>query len=123
MKYTPEHEVEMKTMYEGAESDSARKNVVTTLAEKYETSKNSVVAKLSSMGIYIKPSPTTKTGDPIVSKQEYVNAIRIMLSVRDNELETFEKASKRDLKILMDKLIGMSEEVNLRVEEAVRKAK
>lgn len=113
MKYKPEQEVELRVAYEAAETDAQRKAVVESFSQKLKVSKHSVIGKLSSMGVYQKPAPLTKSGDPIIAKQEYVQAIRIMLSAKGEELESLEKASKRDLKIIMDKLITMSESVNL----------
>lgn len=116
MKYTVEQEAELRSAYEAAETDEARKSVVDMFVNKFKVSKHSVIGKLSSMEIYRKPTRLTKTGEPIVAKQEYVNAIRIMLSARTDELESLEKASKRDLKLIMDKLVSMSEQRNLEVQ-------
>lgn len=113
MKYKPEQEVELKVAYEAAVSDNERKAVIDSFSEKYVVSKHSVIGKLSSMGIYRKPANLTKSGEPIIAKQEYVSAIRIMLSAKGEELESLEKASKRDLKLIMDKLINMSEVHNI----------
>jgi hypothetical protein len=116
MKYKPEQEVELKTAYESASDDSERKDIVDAYAVKFGTSKHSIIGKLASLGVYRKPSPVTKSGEPIVAKQEYVNAIRIMLSARGEELESLEKASKRDLKFIMDRLATLSDLANLRTE-------
>jgi hypothetical protein len=62
------------------------------------------------MGIYKRPSPLNKRGEPIVAKQEYVKFIRIMLGVKDGELESLEKASKHDLVVLRDRLVQMNDE-------------
>jgi hypothetical protein len=109
MKYKPEQENELRQAYEKAENDFQRKEVVNLYSSRFMVSKHSVIGKLSSMGVYRKPVPLTKSGEPIVAKQEYVNAIRIMLSARGEELESLEKASKRDLKLIMEKLISLSD--------------
>jgi hypothetical protein len=113
MKYKPEQEVELTLAYSSAESDEDRKIVVSDFATKYQTSKHSIIGKLSSMGVYKVPKPTTKNGEPIIAKEQYVAAIRIMLGARDNQLESLEKASKQDLKTLSDMLIGLSEKFNV----------
>jgi hypothetical protein len=110
MKYKPEQEVELRTAYEAADTDADRKAVVLEFATKFQTSKHSIIGKLTSMGVYKKPSPLNKQGEPIVAKQEYVNFIRIMLGVKDGDLESLEKASKRDLVILRDRLVQMNDE-------------
>lgn len=117
MKYKPEQEAELKAAYEAAQTDAERKQVVESFSSKFDLSKHSIIGKLSSLGIYQKPAPLTKAGEPIVAKQEYVNAIRIMLSAKADELESLEKASKRDLKIIMDRLVSMSETVNIRFDK------
>lgn len=116
MKYKPEQEAELRAAYESAESDADRKAVVDAFSVKFATTKHSIIGKLSSLGVYRKPAPLTKSGEPIVAKQEYVNAIRIMLAANGEELESLEKASKRDLKLIMDKLVQLSETANLRAE-------
>jgi hypothetical protein len=116
MKYKPEQEAELRAAYESADSDDSRKAVVDEYSAKYAVTRHSIIGKLASMGIYSKPKPLTKSGEPIVAKQEYVNAIRIMLATNGEELESLEKASKRDLKLIMDKLIQLSEKANLRAE-------
>lgn len=109
MKYKPEQEAELYAAYSSASTDAERKSVVAEFSERYLVSKHSVIGKLSSMGVYRKPMPLTKSGEPIIAKQEYVNAIRIMLSAKGEELESLEKASKRDLKLIMDKLVSLSD--------------
>lgn len=113
MKYKPEQEAELKSAYELADSDEARKAVVVEYSEKFQVSKHSIIGKLTSMKVYKKPAPLNKAGEPIVVKQEYVRAISLMLGLPD--LESLEKASKRDLKTIMERLVQMSEQMNLRV--------
>lgn len=113
MSYTPQQEARLRALYSEAETDEARREVVEALSAEFRVSKHSIVGKLSSMGIYKRPSRTNKAGEPIVSKLEYVKAIRIMLGALDHELDTLEKASKRDLQIVMERLIALSEAKNL----------
>jgi hypothetical protein len=113
MAYTKEMEDRLRFLYGEASTDADRKDVIRKFGESNKVSPQSVISKLSSMGIYIKPCKTTKSGDPIVQKQAYVNSIRIMLGARDNELESLEKASKQDLKVIMERLVSLSEKVNL----------
>jgi hypothetical protein len=111
--YTEDQVVEMKAAYQAAVGDAARKQVVTELAERYNVTRQSVIGKLVSAQVYVKAEPTTKTGARITSKDEYVKAISILLGLP--ELESLGKASKGDLRRISDRLVEMSEKVNLTV--------
>ena len=114
MRYSKEIEDTMASEYALATSDADRKLVVSKYVDLLKVSRQSVVSKLSSMGVYVKPARTTKSGEPVMAKTEYVNAIRILLGAKDHELESLEKASKRDLQVISDRLISLSEQVNLK---------
>jgi hypothetical protein len=108
MKYTKEHEDQLRSLYTVAQSDKERSKVVSDFSEQWKVSETSIRAKLSSMGIYVKPARTTKSGDPITAKSEYVSAIRILLGAKDHELDSLEKATKRDLQIISERLVALS---------------
>ena len=73
------------------------------LAEEFDKPVRSVIAKLSSMGIYKAQARMTKTGAPIVRKADIVNQIEVALGT---EMPTLAKASKIDLLILKEKVLG-----------------
>ncbi len=73
------------------------------LAEEFDKPVRSVIAKLSSMGIYKAQARMTKTGAPIVRKADIVNQIEAALGT---EMPTLAKASKIDLLILKEKVLG-----------------
>ena len=100
--FTDEQVAILKAEYDPTASDSARRAQTDALAEKMGKTRASIVAKLSSMGIYVKKARQDKTGAPVTTKQELVNAIRIFSGARDHELASLEKASKQDLKVLLD---------------------
>lgn len=73
------------------------------LAEELDKPVRSIIAKLSSMGIYKAQARMTKTGAPIVRKADIVNQIEAALGT---EMPTLAKASKIDLLILKEKVLG-----------------
>lgn len=74
---------------------------VEELATELGKSKRSVIAKLSKLGVYVRPPRTTKTGDPIISKAELVAEIEAKLEA---EFPTLVKAGKEDLRLLLERL-------------------
>ena len=103
----------LKEIYSVANTDEERKAAVHNLASTLGRSDRAVISKLSNLGIYVKPAPTTKVGGPITAKREYVSAIRIMLGAPDGRLLSLEKASKQDLEELQSLLTSASERVNV----------
>tara|TARA_R100000152_G_C6581575_1_gene45245 strand:+ start:150 stop:527 length:378 start_codon:yes stop_codon:yes gene_type:complete len=75
------------------------------LAEEFDKPVRSVIAKLSSMGIYKAQARMTKTGAPIIRKADIVNQIEAALGT---EMPTLAKASKIDLLILKEKVLGVT---------------
>ena len=85
--------------------DGTRESVK-SLATEIGKSERSVIAKLAKMGLYKTAPRTTKTGDPIISKNELVASISEMVEL---ELETLVKAGKEDLRKLEARLKEMLE--------------
>jgi len=112
--FTVEQEARLRECYAQAASDEARSAAVDALAEEMGKSRPSIIGKLSSMGIYQKKTRQDKTGAPVISKQELVNAIKIFSGVRDHELNSLEKASKQDLKVLLDVFKRLQNEFELK---------
>ena len=92
MAYTPEEEAKLKEYpHKSAEE----------LAAQLGKSKRSVIAKLSKLGVYVRPPRVTKAGDPIISKAELVAEIEAKLEA---EFPTLVKAGKEDLRLLLERL-------------------
>jgi hypothetical protein len=101
--YTENEVKVMVKAYGEGNTDVERKEIVDQLAVSLGKTSRSIIAKLVSVGHYIK-----KTGRASVTnikrKSEYVNAIRITLGARDNQLKSLENATKADLEVIMDQL-------------------
>ena len=85
-------------------TSSPARFTVDALAEKHNKSARSVIAKLSALGVYIKPEAVTKAGEPIVKKETYVQQIQDVLKM---ELASLEKMTKADLVKLQVALGGV----------------
>lgn len=88
--YTEQMIADIQARYE---ADPTRATV-DALATEFDKTARSIIAKLSAMGIYKKPEPVTKRGEPIVKKEVYVAQIQKALG---REFPTLEKVSKADL--------------------------
>ena len=104
--YTDVQVDKMVSAYGEGNTDTERKAIVDRLATEMGKSSRSVIAKLVSIGVYIKKTKVNSAAT--MRKNEYVTAIRIMLGARDNELKSHENATKADLSIIMDQLKTMS---------------
>lgn len=93
MSYTDEQTAEMVAEYEA----NPTRETVDTIAARMDKSARSVIAKLSSTGVYQTPQRTTKTGEAIVKKDELVAAISLWLNI---DVPTLTKTGKEDLKKL-----------------------
>ena len=80
------------------------RDTVDALAREFGKTTRSIIAKLSREGVYVAQPRTTKTGEPIVSKNEIVNDIASLLQVEVDDIASLEKATKIDLKNLMSRL-------------------
>ena len=74
---------------------------VDSLAEKFDKTPRSVIAKLSAIGIYQKVERVTKRGEPVVKKEFFVNAVNERLG---RELPSVAKMTKVDLQALLELL-------------------
>ena len=73
------------------------RETVDAIAARIGKSTRSVIAKLAAAGVYQTPKRTTKTGEPIVKKEEIVAEIGSWLGI---EVPTLAKTGKLDLKRL-----------------------
>lgn len=97
MSYTEEQTDQIVAEYQANPS----RETVDAIAERISKSVRSVIAKLSSAGVYQTPQRTTKTGEPIEKKDEMVVQICTWLGV---EAPTLAKTGKQDLKRIRDAL-------------------
>ena len=95
VNYTDEMVERLVSEYEA----SPTRDTVNALAAEFKRSERSVIAKLSTLGIYQTPPRTTKSGTPIVRKVELVNRIEEGTGL---DLPSLGKATKADLQRLAD---------------------
>ena len=71
---------------------------VDALADKFDKTPRSIIAKLSALGIYVKAERVTKRGEPIVRKDELVAQVQQSLGF---EVPSLVKMTKVDLQNLI----------------------
>ena len=97
MKYTKEITDKIVAEYQqGAEI----KNIATTLG----VPDRSIIAKLSSLGVYQKKQYLNKRGEVPVKKQEHIEQLAQLLEVPSDQLESLEKVNKNVLVLIKNKL-------------------
>jgi hypothetical protein len=77
---------------------------VATIATALDVPERSVIAKLSSLGVYTKKSYVNKRGEVPVKKSEHIERIAELLDVDEELLESLEKVNKTVLKLIEHKL-------------------
>jgi len=91
VNYTPEMTAKMVADYASGVS-------VEKIAEGLNKTVRSVVAKLSREGVYQKKEYATKTGEPVVKKDETADAIGAVLGLSEGEIDSLTKANKSALR-------------------------
>lgn len=97
VKYTPEQTQRLVEQYQAGVQ-------VAELATQLAVPERSVIAKLSSLGIYQKKQYVSKTGEPPVKKERYIEQLAEVLNTDIMLLESLEKCNKRVLVLLLDRL-------------------
>lgn len=77
---------------------------VATIAMHLDVPERSVIAKLSSLGVYQKKTYTNKRGEVPVKKSEHIERIATLLDCDLELLESLEKVNKLVLKLIEQKL-------------------
>lgn len=95
MKYTTEISNRISTAYHEGKTAA-------DIAEMINVPEKSVIAKLSSLGVYKKKEYRTKRGEVPVKKEEYITRIASLMGVMPEQLESMEKVNKSVL-ILIEK--------------------
>lgn len=93
MKYTKEAEKQLVLDYQSGVT-------VEELATVLAVPKKSIIAKLSSLGVYRRKTYLTKRGETPRSKAEVVDSISELLDKDPEALESLEKANKNVLLLL-----------------------
>lgn len=93
MKYTPEITQQLLQDHNAGVS-------VSTLAEKLSVPERSIIAKLSSLGVYHRKTYLNKRGEPPEKKEVLIERIATLLNVNLELLESLEKANKNVLLLL-----------------------
>ena len=93
MKYT-------KEITEKLVADYLAEIPVEEIAKELDVQPRSVIAKLSSLGVYKKKEYRTKRGEIPVKKEEYIERIAELLDVSVDILESLEKVNKSVLALL-----------------------
>ena len=77
---------------------------VPELAKQLEVPERSVIAKLSSLGVYRKKTYLNKRGEVPIKKSEHIERIAQLLACDSELLESLEKVNKTVLKLIEHKL-------------------
>ena len=101
MSYSEELTKEIVDEY----SANPSRETVDAIAARIGKTARSVIAKLAAAGVYQTPKRTTKTGEPIVKKEELVEQIGKWLGI---EVPTLAKTGKLDLKKLHQKIAELT---------------
>jgi len=90
MKYTPESTKKLVEDYESGVT-------VVELAQQLEVPERSIIAKLSSLGVYQKKQYLNKRGEVPTKKSEHIERIAQLLNCNLELLESLEKVNKQVL--------------------------
>lgn len=98
MKYTKEITDSIVQQYQqGADTK--------TIAETLGVPDRSIIAKLSSLGVYNKKKYLNKRGEVPIKKWELIERLAATLEVPSDQLESLEKVNKNVLKLLEQRLL------------------
>lgn len=104
MKYTPELTSQLLDAYKTGQTPEAL-SAMFTLQEGEEVPVRSIIAKLSSLGVYKKKEYLTKRGELPIKKEEYIERIAVLLDVNAEILESLEKVNKSVLALIERRLL------------------
>lgn len=96
MKYTKE----VTDLITKAYKEEPSQNTVKKLAEELSVPDRSIIAKLSSLGIYKKKEYVNKRGEPPTKKAEHIENIANLLNINLELLDSLEKVNKSVLLII-----------------------
>lgn len=93
LNYTPEQTAQLIAAYVA----SPTADTVAMLAEKFGKTVRSVVAKLSREKVYVAKTYVSKTGAPVVKKDETADQIGALLNLTEADVTSLAKANKTAL--------------------------
>lgn len=99
MKYDKETTDLLVKLYDGGNGTK-----IPELAAQLSVPERSIIAKLSSLGLYKKAPYVNKQGLPPVKKEEYIDRIAQALQVNVELLDSLEKCNKNVLKLIEEAL-------------------
>jgi len=105
MKYTKETTEQIVQQYRDGTS-------VEEIAATLDVPTRSVIAKLSSLGVYQKKSYLNKRGEVPVKKEVYIEQVAELLDVEVDRLESLEKCNKSVLQLIIKALQAVADEKN-----------
>ena len=97
--YTDEMVARMQEVY----SANPTRETAEALAVEFDKPVRSVIAKLANLGIYKAQARVTKTGAPVIRKEDLVAQIQATVGV---QVPTLAKATKQDLQTLLTALVA-----------------
>jgi len=97
MKYTKEITDRIVNDYKSGKS-------TVEIAQSLDVPDRSVVAKLSSLGVYQKKQYLNKRGEVPIKKWEHIEQLAQILEVPSDQLESLEKVNKNVLVLIKNKL-------------------
>jgi hypothetical protein len=105
MKYTTEITKRITEEYQAGKSVAEiSAGLLADDTSKEAVPERSLIAKLSSVGVYKKKEYLTKRGEIPIKKEEYIERIALLLDVNAETLESLEKVNKGVLALLEQKL-------------------
>ena len=100
VKYTEEMEQELEKAYLSVKDYDERREIINTLAQKWDKTPRMLIAKLNKMGIYeTRPNISKVTGEKPQTKEQIVRKIEHVLNA--GSMEGLEKAPKLVLLALL----------------------
>lgn len=104
MKYTKELTDQIMVLY--STSQLSVPEIAKQISEQVgeDVPERSIIAKLSSLGVYKKKEYLNKRGEVPVKKGEYIERIAAMLDVQSDFLESLEKVNKSVLALITKRL-------------------
>lgn len=106
MKYTKEITDRLINEYKAAPTTTTVQN----LAQELSVPERSIIAKLSSLGVYQKKQYLNKRGEVPTKKSEHIENIAKLLNMNLELLESLEKVNKSVL-LVIERELGKAKEV------------
>ena len=100
MKYTNEIVIKLIEDYKKGIS-------IKDLAAQLDVPERSVIAKLSSLGVYKRKEYLNKRGEVPIKKEVYIDRIAALLDINVDLLESMEKVTKTALVLLEQRIAGL----------------